>query len=280
MKLATAVKMGDLSSEKRFFAHFARILNTNLEAGFKTLDMPFAQYTRNPSPFLEAKWLDWLKKLKGISLQAGVQWGQGHAHFWSGRPRKDDDELMRRSIKGAGLLGIKWLVLHPITVFDELGYARKKSLKANVAMLKKYGEWAQSCGVNLAVENVFGENFGSYPKDLLELLDILDNPFFGICWDTGHAHLMGLNQKEALLQLGSKLKALHICDNRGKQDEHLLPLQGTIIWQPVLEGLRQINYQGYFTFEVIYLKKGRPYRLYELYVETLWETGQYLLSLA
>ncbi|HHY09629.1 MAG TPA: sugar phosphate isomerase/epimerase, partial [Firmicutes bacterium] len=232
MKLSTAVKMGDLSSEEKFFAHFARILKTNLEAGFQILDMPFAQYTRNPSPLRQGGWFAWLERLKFTAKEIGVQWGQGHAHFFAGPPTNEDDELMLRSIQGAGLLGVKWLAVHPISVWKDSIYSREESLLANLKMLRKYGEWAKSAGVKLAVENVFGQNFGSYPQDLLELLASLNDPIFGICWDTGHAHLMGLNQKEAPLELGSDVKALHICDNRGRQDEHLLPLEGTISWQP------------------------------------------------
>ena len=53
-------------------------------------------------------------------------------------------------------------------------------------------------------------------------------------------------QKQAL---GKELYALHIHDNRGMQDEHLIPYLGTINMDEVINALIEIGYEGYFTFE-------------------------------
>ena len=95
----------------------------------------------------------------------------------------------------------------------------------------------------------------AFPKadaeDLLELLDKLNaDDIFGICWDTGHANLAQVNQPAAIQQIGSRLKALHINDNRGEKDDHLLPYLGYVEWTPLLKSLADVNYQGDFTYEI------------------------------
>ena len=57
-------------------------------------------------------------------------------------------------------------------------------------------------------------------------------------------------QDEALRMLGSHVKALHIQDNTGEKDSHLAPFLGTLNLDSVMCGLKDIGYDGYFTFEV------------------------------
>ena len=59
-----------------------------------------------------------------------------------------------------------------------------------------------------------------------------------------------LNQADSLRQIGTRLKALHINDNRGMQDDHVLPYLGHIEWAPVLKALKEIGYSGDFTYEI------------------------------
>ena len=72
----------------------------------------------------------------------------------------------------------------------------------------------------------------------------------GFCFDTGHANLAQVNQPAAIQQIGSRLKALHINDNRGEKDDHLLPYLGYVEWTPLLKSLADVNYQGDFTYEI------------------------------
>ena len=77
-----------------------------------------------------------------------------------------------------------------------------------------------------------------------------DLPLVGLCWDTGHAHLQRVPQAWAIGQLGARLKVLHIQDNNAQNDDHILPLHGTIDWSTVLDGLRAAGYQGAWSLEV------------------------------
>lgn len=286
MKLSTTIRGADVSSPETFLLSFKNILATCTQAGFEILDLNFGHYTRKSSPITEPGWEDWWKRLNEVAIESGVRWSQGHAHFvdWEAEDLADwewHDELVRRSIIGAGIIGVKTLVVHPKTWPDAAWYSRKASLTTNLESLKKYGEWAAPYGVTIAIENMIekrqGRRFGSGPEELLELIDLLDDPLFAICWDSGHAHMAGINQVEALRLVGPHLKALHICDNNEEQDEHIPPLAGTIQWTPFMKTLKEIGYKGEFTFEVV----SRDYeQSYLVFLQNLYELGTHLLSLA
>ena len=75
---------------------------------------------------------------------------------------------------------------------------------------------------------------------------------FGLAAD-GHARLMGLEPQSWLPVLGRRLKALHIQENDGKGDDHMLPFVNGgdgVKWVGFAEALAHSGYQGAFTYEV------------------------------
>jgi sugar phosphate isomerase/epimerase len=131
--------------------------------------------------------------------------------------------------------------------------------------------------VGLALENIFdsaatedGRNsprwYGSVPDEQCELIDALKHPLVGACWDTGHARIMKLDQRAALTTLGSRLKAVHIQENDGANDDHMLPFHnGTagVDWTAVTDGLRAAKYKGAFTYEVHNAFRALPLDLWD-----------------
>lgn len=287
MILSTSLQRAKGSTDEELLSSFENILRTCTQVGFEVLDFNLGHYTRWSSPVHAENWQDWWKRLRDRADEQEISWWQGHAHFvnWEIEPLDDwawHDELVRRTIVGAGIMGIKTLVLHPKTWPDQAWYSRQASLEVNLESCKRYSEWAAPYDLTLAIENMSekrkGRRFGSGPEELLELIDLLNDPKFGICWDTGHAHISGIDQVEALRLIAPHLKALHIHDNHGEKDNHLMPLDGTIDWASLVQVLREINYRGCFSFEVIYQNDARPSALYTLFTETLYELGQYLLT--
>ena len=232
-------------------------VQTCVNAGYKVLDMNFASYSRGTLPMTQPNWEYWVKDVKEFADSLGVEWQQAHAHFYrwikaSPEEKVWHEELIRRSIIGAGILEAKWLVIHPGTVYDDTWYSQAESLKANVEAFQRYAELASKYNVGIAIENMFEgqgyRRFGAPVDDLLELYEQLNDPeTFGICWDTGHAHLQKINQAAALRRIGRRLKALHIADNKGEKDDHIAPYFGTIEWEPILRALKEIGYEGDFT---------------------------------
>ena len=91
---------------------------------------------------------------------------------------------------------------------------------------------------------------------LNELIDASGGEHLGICLDTGHLRLAqerGLAQthREFIEKAGPRLKALHIADNDGTYDEHIMPFGlGKINWQEVVGALKEFGYRDLFNLEI------------------------------
>ena len=82
-------------------------------------------------------------------------------------------------------------------------------------------------------------------------MDQLDEACFGICLDTGHLNLKDKDQRNFILKAGKRLKALHIADNQGETDQHMMPYgRGNIDFDEVIRALREVDYEGLFNLEI------------------------------
>jgi sugar phosphate isomerase/epimerase len=145
---------------------------------------------------------------------------------------------------------------------------------------------AAKLGVGLAIENMFIHTnscpacFAASADDLVELVDKLgDDKVFGLCWDTGHGNLNKVDQVQALHTMGKRLKALHVNDNKGVWDDHILPFHGTIAWIPFMKALGEIGYEGDFTYEIHNFSMGFDPGFHHRAIKFAREIGQDMVSL-
>lgn len=201
---------------------------------------------------------DCLAQLVAAGERHGLRFTQAHGpmfDYW-GAQAADDLADTYRCLEWCGRLGVPWMVMHPGTIAGGYGPEhRQHTLEANLAFFRQFVPAMEKHGVGIAIENLAdgfraGRMYGAVPSELIELCDALDHELFGLCWDTGHALLQGLPQAEAIGSLGSRLKVLHVQDNDGKADHHLLPYHGKIDWNSVVAGLKAADYQGNWTYEV------------------------------
>ncbi len=95
-------------------------------------------------------------------------------------------------------------------------------------------EIAEPLGVRLAVEVI--PNDLSRAGSLVHLAEEdLESAEIGICLDFGHAHLDG-DLVDAIEIVSGHLASLHVHDNRGRADDHLVPFEGTIDWPAARDG--------------------------------------------
>ena len=183
----------------------------------------------------------------------GIKLVQAHAPM--GKPLEDDGSFLSdtlRCVDACGAWKIKNLVVHS-------GYRRglspEETFEENKAFFLPLLDRAEKYGVNILVENFNKMNIdGLYwidnAPDLLRMIECVDHPLFHAVWDVGHANMQEMPQDEALGLLGKHVKALHIQDNMGDKDSHLTPFLGSLSLDAVMNGLMDIGYDGYFTFEV------------------------------
>ena len=162
-----------------------------------------------------------------------------------------------RCIEITKMLGAEWMVMHPTNLPHDPLYSRKKAREANLKYLAPFIEAAKKTGIGIAVENMvdFGGKRRRYcGGDLYELLDLVDtinDESVGVCLDTGHANLAGIDNPSAIREIGSRLKCTHINDNRAVgADEHLTPYFGTVNWKDTVAALKEIGYDGDFSYEL------------------------------
>ena len=147
------------------------------------------------------------------------------------------------------MLGIPHTVIHAAGCGpDKAEFDRK-----NIEFYRLFEEDAEKHNVDLLTENSAEawnpEYFLRTGKEIREFVENAGIPRLHINWDTGHGNVQGVNQYDDIMAMGKELRALHIQDNDGKVDAHLMPLMGTVNFDDVIRGLIDAGFSGNFTFE-------------------------------
>ncbi len=100
--------------------------------------------------------------------------------------------------------------------------------------------------VYLALENL------RYLEYLDETLANVKSKYLICCFDSGHANCFTKNiESYDFEKYKGLIKCLHLHDNHGENDEHLIPFMGNIDFKKVMYKLKKINYDGQLTLEII-----------------------------
>ena len=201
-----------------------------------------------------------IEKTKEIANQVGIRFELCHLPFGINAYSTVEEvasftERVHEAIDAMALLGVSYAVMHPNTITERLiQFNRQAQYDSVMGHLSPFVEHANRVGLNIVVENmrVINQNYSvhRYCGDPEELCKIADDLGIGVCWDTGHAHINGIKQSEALNYIGPRLKMLHINDNFGEDDIHIAPFTGTIDWEDTMKGLAAIGFDGLLNFEL------------------------------
>ena len=173
----------------------------------------------------------------------------------------------KQAVDLAAELGGCILVTHDIVIPEPDEEEGPEKLAAFVQNVGEVAEYAAAAGVRLALENMGKGGYTCEPERLLSLMDALGAPNVGVVIDVGHRNLAG-DPAAALRAIGEHLITLHLHDNHGELDEHLLPGRGNIAWQEVNRALGDIGYDGVFMYEI-----SRPQDVRELAKNAAWIQG-------
>ncbi|MBR4726879.1 MAG: TIM barrel protein [Clostridia bacterium] len=236
--------------------------------GYDGIDMGFDYWVFDGSPFLADDYLDWAKGLKARADAAGIVYTHAHA------PGEADSEYLGRSIEATAALGARYLVVHPI-FRDSAGNEIKSKaafIRTNAKAIKKWLPKAQECGVVLLSENILW-GASSDPRIIAELVEAVDSDWFGWCFDVGHAWCCGY-APDVLKACAVAPMSLHIQDNDGSGDQHLIPGDGTIDWTLFTKTLREIGYLGDCVMEAHHQSLEAPDAERDAILARLLETAQ------
>lgn len=129
---------------------------------------------------------------------------------------------------------------------------KEQAKRATIEALQEAGDYAASCHITLALENVLHpQEILHSPQQMIEILDAVDLANVKGLVDVGHANRVGLNPADFIRRLGDKLCHVHLSDNDGTCDLHLPLGDGTIDFQSVLVQLAAMDYQDAVIIEIV-----------------------------
>jgi sugar phosphate isomerase/epimerase len=188
---------------------------------------------------------------------AGMRFWSVHAPFGGGVDLSEPDELarreamcqVRRACEVANLLGAKCVVVHAglrTGDAEEQEQRRRQSLRSLNCLLK----CTCQLGVHLAVEYLPAnkERLCNNSAEICDLLGLCDGTP-GVCLDTNHVNL-GEALPDATRTLAEWLVTLHLSDNDGEREMHIMPGEGVIDWKEFMHVLDEIGYHGPLVYEI------------------------------
>ncbi|MDR2861323.1 MAG: sugar phosphate isomerase/epimerase [Syntrophobacterales bacterium] len=154
-----------------------------------------------------------------------------HAPFVDLRPGAIDShirDISRRRIQSIIDLAV---FFQPVSIvchaaFDERYYlsAEEQWLKNSIKTFQSFLPDLYDAACPICIENVYESD----PAILRRLMEGVNSPMIGFCFDTGHYNIFSRSSLEVWIEtMAPYLKQLHIHDNGGKHDQHLPPGEGT-----------------------------------------------------
>ena len=262
------------------------------DAGFDAIDFSFhisEQYYGECTDGEAGK--EKFKAWRSIAESRGLVFNQAHAP--EGSSFRDMDRTVRRfhdirrAIRNASYLGIPTIVVHPV---QHLPYCEpgvpEQLFEWNMQFYNALKPYAEEYGVKIGVENMWQQPNGiidhstcSRPEEFVRYIDTLNSEWFVACLDIGHAPICRVDPAELIRALGKdRLKALHVHDVDGKDDLHTMPYCSKINWDSVCAALKEIGYEGDFTYEIGGFFSPLPKELLLPAAKFSVATGRHLIS--
>jgi sugar phosphate isomerase/epimerase len=263
------------------------------DAGFDAIDFSFhisSEYYREQTDGEAGrdKFLAW----RALAESRGLVFNQAHAP--EGSSFRDMNATVkrfhdiRRAIRNASYLGIPIVVVHPVQHLPYcLDGVPEQLFEWNMQFYNALKPYCEEYGVKIAVENMWQQpgalkidhSTCSRPEEFVRYVDNLDKEWFVACLDLGHAPLVGVDPCALIRALGKdRLKALHVHDVDGKADLHTLPYFANMNWDGICAALKEIGYEGDFTYEAGGFVKALPQELLAPAAKFMVATGRHLVG--
>lgn len=166
------------------------------------------------------------------------------------RIRQESIKYIREGIKVGSSMGAREISICPgHSVYPQRIKTAKEIFCENLVILSEYAKEKQ---VVLLVESGtrYESDIATTVEETVEIIEKIGKDNVGILVDVGHHYV----NKESLSDIGEKIKGLpigvHIDDNDGNTDQHLIPGLGKINYTKFLEGLKRIGFDGFLTVEL------------------------------
>jgi len=173
-----------------------------------------------------------------------------HAPFVDLRPGAIDSRIRDITIERIQAFLDLAVFFQPVSIvchaaFDERYYLSAKELWLKNS-IKTFQSFLPSVSCPICIENVYEGD----PMILRRLIDGINSPMVGFCFDTGHYNIFSRSSLESWIEtMGPCLKQLHIHDNWGENDQHLPPGEGSFPFEELGSLLSKKNITPIVTLE-------------------------------
>ena len=222
------------------------------DAGFDGVDYSYYWLTEQDT-VLGDDYIDQAHAIRRLLDGAGLVCRQCHAPFDAIHHTVWDESdpfylSIVRSLESARILGADHIVVHCPYPSDD---PTIDGMDENIRYFHAMEPFARRAGIKIAIENLFS-NVTRLPDGHRTLCEALDPAVFVPLVDVGHAFRTGLQPAEYLHRFQPLCPAgLHVQDNMGVGDDHLIPGLGKIDWDALAAALVEIGYTGDVTLEVL-----------------------------
>ena len=223
------------------------------EAGFESMNLSLFTMHRGNNPFYGDDWREAAETIRNEAEKCGIVFSQSHVPYRSLSVKHDIEmakapggleffsNISLRSVEISKIVGCSWAVIHPMDDPNAGFGDHEAQIEHNLRIFDREIEAAHKFNVGLAFENLYDlpkrRRFGVQAAELKKFIDRVNSPLVGACWDLGHANMGTSDQVESILLLGEKITALHVHDNNGKDDLHMIPFMGNIQWERVMHAM-------------------------------------------
>ncbi len=147
-------------------------------------------------------------------------------------------------------MGIDLMTVHPGFMSPLAILDRDTAVQATKESLKAIDARGRDLGIRVALENMpeMPVSMAKVPEELLEFMDGTD---LGVCFDIGHANTVG--NIPDFLAIRDRFINMHVHDNVGDRDRHMVIGEGNIDFRKWLEAFRP--YHGRYVIEARELER-------------------------
>ncbi len=248
------MKIGISAGSFRYLAskegEYARIR----ELGYQTVD-EYLSATDSPCYAGRQAMSEYCQSVRKIAEAFGIEISQVHGPWptddTTEEKRAETLKNMRLAVYGCAQMGAKHLVIHPQMPY---GWAGEESAdfaeELTIQLLQNLIPDCAQYGVIVCLENMPMTAHRISPMaKIAEVVAKIDSPYIGICLDTGHSNVYGHDLGEMVRIAAPWLKVLHVHDNDGSRDAHLLPYLGTADWDSFAKALAEVGFEGSLSLE-------------------------------
>lgn len=156
---------------------------------------------------------------------------------------------------------------------------------------------AKELKITICIENGY-TNIGNHSmeehyhdvKNAVAFIDHMNIKYgaevLGFCFDTGQANLAGINFEDFIIQLGSRLKVLHIYDNDGIRNLMQIPFTSSVDcgnayptdWDGFVRSLRKIQFDKVLSFDIAPALSAFPGKMKQDVLRFAAQIGSYFVG--